>query len=216
MSINEDDAFSLPGHHRDVPGVGAAGTATAVIDAPVPPVSAAPAPGAGEDAAAAAAPARVKAAAAPRGTAMAAGGQPVGTPPPAPEPPQWPGPVNEDETYVPQEFDAVDLAEVNREMNRARARLFRVSATLKAAQRRLVEAQTAYERQMRRELVTISGGTEASRRAMAEIRCESLENDVVVAKQIVEEWKQRSMYVRDDLKAVENISHNVRAQMDVR
>lgn len=152
-----------------------------------------------------------------RGVSMALAGRPVGEAPVAPERPRWPGAANAEEVYVPEEeFDVSDLAEVNRQMNRARARLFRVSQHLKGAQRELAEAQIEYDRAMRRALVSLSGGTEASRKAMAEIQCEPLENRVVVAKQVVEEWKKRSIDVRDDLKAIENISHNVRAQMDIR
>lgn len=162
------------------------------------------------------APAKEKKAATVRGAGMASGGQPVEMPGAAPAGPVWPDPRNADEVYVPEEFDATDLAEVNRELNRARARLFRVSQELKRMQRFLAEAQCEYDRQMRRELVSISGGTAETRKAMAEIRCESLENRVIVGKQVVEEWKKRSVDCRDDLKAVENIAHNVRAQMDVR
>lgn len=151
-----------------------------------------------------------------RGASMASGGQPVEVPGAAPAAPEWPDARTDDEVYVPEEFDATDLAEVNRELNRARARLFRVSAELKRVQRYMAEAQCDYDRQMRRELVAITGGTAETRKAMAEIRCEPLENRIVVGKQIVEEWKKRSTDCRDDLKAVENIAHNARAQMDVR
>lgn len=172
--------------------------------------------GAGENTAAKPEPAEKKKPA-PRGTAMAAGGRAVEAPAPAEEFPVWPRPMNQDEFYVPEEeFDATDLAAVNREMNRARARIFRVSQSLRLAQRTLAEAQSNYDRQMRRQMVTITGGTEASRRALAEINCEHLETRVIVGKQIVEEWRKRSMDARDDLKAIENIAHNVRAQMDIR
>lgn len=151
-----------------------------------------------------------------RSSGMAAGGQPVGAPTPPPGAPAWPDVMNADEIYVPEEFDVTDLAEVNRELNRARSRIFRVSQTLKLAQRTLAEAQSDYDREMRRQLVSISGGTAESRRAMAEINCEHLENRIIVGKQVVEEWRKRSMDTRDDLKAVENIAHNVRAQIDIR
>lgn len=152
----------------------------------------------------------------PRGGGMASGGQPVEAPGAPPARPTWPGPLNGDEMYVPEEFDVSDLMEVNRELNRARARLFRVSQALKLAQRTLAEAQSDYDRSMRRELVSISGGTSESRKAMAEIRCEPFENRIIVGKQVVEEWRKRAVDVRDDLKAIENIAHNVRAQIDIR
>lgn len=152
---------------------------------------------------------------APRSGGMAAGGQAVEAPGPPPPTPGWPDLRNHDEMYVPEEFDASDLSEANKEMNKARARLFRVSQMLKTMQRTLAEAQLEYDRAMRRELVTITGGTSESRRAMAEIRCEHFENRVVVGKQVVEEWRKRSMDCRDDIKAIENMSHNIRAQVGV-
>jgi hypothetical protein len=152
-----------------------------------------------------------------RASGMAAGGQPVGTPGPPPGAPVWPQPMSADESYIPnEEFDVSDLGEVNRQLNMARARIFRVSQTLKLAQRTLADAQSDYDRAMRRQLVSISGGTSESRRAMAEINCEHLENRIIVGKQVVEEWRKRSMDTRDDLKAIENIAHNVRAQIDIR
>lgn len=166
-----------------------------------------------------------------RRTGMASNGKPVTELPPPPDAPVWPafapdapgapatpnGLAAVDESYVPdEEFDATDLMQVNRELNRARARIFRCSQTLKRVQRALAEAQVDYDRQMRRALVTQSGGTAESRRALAEIQCEEFENRVVIGKQVVEEWRRRCNDARDDLKALENISHNVRASLDIR
>lgn len=153
-----------------------------------------------------------------RGRGMAAGGSTVGDLPAPPPVPVWPDFANHpDAHYVPDEgFDATDLIQVNRELNRARARVFRCSDILKTCQRTLAEAQSNYDRQMRRALVTITGGTAESRKALAEIQCEEFENRVVVGKQVVEEWRRRCSDARDDLKALENISHNVRASLDIR
>jgi hypothetical protein len=147
---------------------------------------------------------------------IASGGAPVSVPD-RPGQPVWPGGESADEQYVPDEaFDASDLHLVNRELNRCRARLFRVSGALRAAQRAAAEADLQYRRELRRALVTVSGGTAESRKAVAELQCEPFENEQVIAQQVVEEWKKRAMDARDDLKAVENLSHNVRAQMDIR
>lgn len=147
---------------------------------------------------------------------MAIGGKTADIPP-MPAAPTWPGSAGADDEYVPDEqFDAQDLSAVNRELNRCRARIFRISQALRAAQRNAEEADLIYRRHMRRQLVSISGGSAETRKAMAELQCEDYENDVVVAQQIVEELKKRSTDARDDLKAVENLSHNVRAQIDIR
>lgn len=149
---------------------------------------------------------------------MASAGAAVSEIPAAPDAPVWPTFANiPDAAYVPdEEFDATDLLQVNRELNRARARIFRCSETLKMCQRTFADAQSAYDRAMRRALVSVSGGTAESRRALAEIQCEEFENRVVIGKQVVEEWRRRCNDARDDLKALENISHNVRASLDIR
>lgn len=149
-----------------------------------------------------------------RARGVAVGGR-VATVAPMPSAPQWPSTVGSE--YVPdEELDASDLGEINRELNRCRARLFRVSESLKHAQRELRDAELLYSRQMRRALVKTTGGTAETRRAVAEMECEPFENDMVVKQQVVEELRKRALDVRDDLKAVENLSHNARAQMNLR
>lgn len=151
-----------------------------------------------------------------RARGMAVNGKTADLPAPPPRP-TWPGAVSADDDYVPDEqFDAHDLSDVNRELNRCRSRLFRISQALKGAQRNLADAELAYNRAYRRALIAVSGGSAETRKAYAEVQCEQFENDLAVARQVVEELKKRSMDARDDLKAVENLSHNVRAQMDIR
>lgn len=149
---------------------------------------------------------------------MAQGGRRTSVQPAAPKAPVFPGAsTHPDAEYVPdEEFDSSDLALVNRELNRARARLFRVSQALRDAQRDEALADIAYRRGIRRELVSLSGGSAESRKALAELACEGAEDVLVVSRQVADEWKKRAMDARDDLKAIENLSHNVRAQMDVR
>lgn len=215
--LDQSGAVAEPVH---VPGVVVDTIPHAVADpaevAAGSPSDPAPSPSAPAAAQEQAAPAAKKAAPVQRGGGMAVGGRPVEAPGPPPATPTWPAPRSADELYVPEEFDVTDLSAVNRELNQARARLFRVSGALKVAQRTLAEAQADYDRAMRRQLVTISGGTAETRKAIAEINCEHFENRIIVGKQIVEEWKKRAVDCRDDLKAVENIAHNVRAQMDIR
>lgn len=149
-----------------------------------------------------------------RSRSVAMGGQRAQVKP-VPEAPQWPDQTTED-MYIPEEeFDSSDLSVINRELNRCRARLFRVSHSMKDAQRKLREAELLYSRHMRRALVQVSGGTAETRKAVAEMECEPFENDMVVKQQVVEELRKRAQDVRDDLKAVENLSHNARAQMNI-
>ena len=150
-----------------------------------------------------------------RARGVASGGKQVELPANLPSAPHWPGSGGPEDEYVPdEEFDASDLMNVNREINRARARLFRVSASMRGAQRKCAEADLLYRRQLRRALVQVSGGSAEIRKAVAELQCEPHENALIVAVQVADEYKKRAMDVRDDLKALENLSHNVRAQMN--
>jgi hypothetical protein len=146
---------------------------------------------------------------------MASGGRKVTMSQPAPLP-TWPQPRNADEVYVPEEeFDITDLSEVNRQLQMAKSRLFRISQHLKSAQRAEIDATLTYRRAFRRLLVGTTGGSAETRKAMAEVMCEEFENDMVIATQVVDEWKKRAQDARDDLKAIENLAHNVRAQMAI-
>ena len=148
---------------------------------------------------------------------MASKGRPLTSLPPAPPIPQWAGPwdVEQFQPAVDIDMDCSELSTINQMLNRCRARLFRSSEMLKVAQRQYAEAQVVYDRAMRRQMVSLSGRTEAARKAMAEILCEEHENAVIVARQVVEECKKRSLDARDDLKAVENLAHNARALMNL-
>lgn len=146
---------------------------------------------------------------------MAAGGARATIPTPHPLP-EWPTegpvlPIGEEDISV----DALDVFTLNQMMLGARRSLFHASERLKGAQRAHADAEMRYKRAFRRFLVTVSGGSAETRRAMAEIHCEEFENDMVVTGQIVEELKRHAQDCRDNLKAIENISHNLRAQMSV-
>lgn len=147
---------------------------------------------------------------------IAMGGKPFHVPDADPLP-VFPEPTG-DEVYVPADdgVDAWDLSRANQELNRIRARLYRLSQALREAQQRYAAAKLRYERALRRALVQVSGGTAETRKAAAELACEPFENDVVVAQQEVEALKQLAMTARADLEAVLNIAHNLRAQMDLR
>jgi hypothetical protein len=151
-----------------------------------------------------------------RSRGLASGGRTADIPP-MPPAPAWDQAAGPNDDYLPAETaDYTDLSQVNLDINRARRRLFQVSAALRIASREAIEAEVTYRRHMRRALVSLSGGSAEGRKAMAEMQCEEYENAMVVTAQVVEELKKRSTDARDDLKAAENIAHNVRAQMDVR
>ena len=147
---------------------------------------------------------------------MAKDGRPVSTDYPAPSGVlSWPA-ASTMEAYLPEEtFDYTDLNMLNKELLKAMRRLFEVSQALKTEQRLLAEAELTYREHMRRTMVKVSGGSAEIRKALAELDCEQYENAVWLRTQTVEEMKKRSMDCRDHLKGLENLSHNVRAQIAV-
>ncbi|MGV8847027.1 hypothetical protein [Tessaracoccus sp.] len=127
----------------------------------------------------------------------------------------WPA-VTSMEVFLPDEtFDFTDLNVLNRQLMMAMRRVFEVSQGLKGEQRALAEAELVYRQHLRRSMVKVSGGSAETRKALAELACEGYENEVWLRTQTVEEMKKRSMDCRDHLKGLENLSHNVRAQIQV-
>ena len=152
--------------------------------------------------------------AASRTPALAVGGKRISDIPDPQQVPTWPSPDTGEEVYVPDDqYDFVDLNAVNTALNQARSRLFRITNHLRDAQRSRVDKEIVYKREMRRALISITGGSAELRKAMAEVQCEGHENDMIVAQQIEEEWKRRVVVARDDLDALQNLSHNIRAQV---
>lgn len=131
--------------------------------------------------------------------------------PAVPAMPRWRPPTGPDATYTPDEdWEPGDLSAVNREINRCKARLFRVSRELGRAEDALAEAELVYDRHFRRALIAASGGSAEIRKAVAELQCEEFEDARAVARRSVEHWKRLVVAVREELDAVENQSHNVR------
>lgn len=152
-----------------------------------------------------------------RGTGLASGGKLIMSTDDYPDPglPTW---ENRDDEYSFTEFQEVDfedLSRINFALNQVRVKFYRIGRKLKDAQRRLSDAKAAYNRRMRRELVNMSGGTDKTRIAMAEIACEEWENDVAVATQLVAEITNEQRIVSKDLDVLESLANNARAQIKI-
>lgn len=126
--------------------------------------------------------------------------------------PSWAEEPNE---YYEQLTDFSDLSQVNHRLNSLRARFYQINRQLKVAQRELARAKAEYSSQLRRELVNITGGTEKTRVAMAEIACEEWESDVVVYTQFVQEITNDQRIISKDLEILETLSNNIRAQIKI-
>lgn len=139
---------------------------------------------------------------------------------PGPTPtPDWPvraDPVEQwlsDQDTSAHEADLGDLLGVNKEMTRLRLQLIRTRRLMAEAGRRRVDAEAAYERALRRKILTVDGKTVAEREAYAQIACEEFENAKLVAKALHEETIQMHRTVRDELDAVSQVANNLRAEM---
>lgn len=118
--------------------------------------------------------------------------------------------------YVPtDDLDISDVQSVNMEILHARRRLFRVQRALSDANRRAAEAKFEYRRKRARVLVGISGGTEKTREAIADVECEEEFGNLMVAEQLADELLNQSRAVKAELDALANLSHNIRAQMSM-
>lgn len=126
--------------------------------------------------------------------------------------PSWAEEPNE---YYEQLTDFSDLSQVNHRLNSLRARFYQINRQLKVVQRELARAKAEYSSQLRRELVNITGGTEKTRVAMAEIACEEWESDVVVYTQFVQEITNDQRIISKDLEILETLSNNIRAQIKI-
>ncbi len=157
----------------------------------------------------------VKKAAAPRKNTMAMNGKSVGSElPEDPGFPEWPDPT-EDELYIPEEIDFTDLSNLNREINRARSRSFRVKNQLGYARQHETEVTERYRRAFNRALVSVSGSSAEQRKAFAEIGVESLYSEVLIAQGVVKELTSLSYAVSKDLDVLKTISDNLRKQLSL-
>lgn len=111
--------------------------------------------------------------------------------------------------------DFTDLSDVNQKLNRLRSRFYHINTQLKQVQRQLAQAKAEYSSNLRRQLVDISGGTEKTRVAMAEIACEEWESEVVIYTQLVQELTNDQRIISKDLEVLETLSNNIRAQMKI-
>lgn len=111
--------------------------------------------------------------------------------------------------------DFSDLSQVNHRLNTLRSRFYQINKQLKLAQRSLAQAKAEHSSKLRREMVNISGGTEKTRVAMAEIACEEWESDVIVYNQLVQEMTNDQRIVSKDLDVLETLSNNIRAQIKI-
>lgn len=129
--------------------------------------------------------------------------------------PSWPIGLPDDD-YIPQEeADYGDLAVINRDINRARAMSFRVKNRLAIARHLETEVGDRYRKAFNRQMIGLSGGTEAQRKAIAEVNTEHIYSEYLVAQSVVKDLTNLSYTVSRDLDTLKTLSDNLRKQMSI-
>lgn len=116
------------------------------------------------------------------------------------------------------EFDSAsyeDLHAVNVAIHKARYALNRSQGALTNAQRQLVTSETNYRHAHARALITITGGTEKTRTAVADLETEDLFTDLLVKRAVVDEVTALIRAINRDIESLTVLSHNLRAQMNI-
>lgn len=118
--------------------------------------------------------------------------------------------------YAPDaELDFHDIFELNRSIMVARNRLYHATQMLKLAQRQESDAKYEWKSAYNRALLQISNGTEKQRAALAEILTEEQYAHFLQAERLSDEALNFLRATREDLHALINLSHNMRAQMQI-
>ena len=112
-----------------------------------------------------------------------------------------------------QGTDYNDLRHLNQELIKTVRSSDQVKRALNEARRQETEAQGKYRTEYNRCLIGLSGGTEASRKAVAEVMCESLYSEYLVAQALVEELKNNYFSLKNYLDVLNTLSNNMRAEM---
>jgi len=113
------------------------------------------------------------------------------------------------------DFDHHNLEAINQALVAVIQRLRQATATKRDYERKKVTTERAYRSSFRRALVVKTGGSEASRKAAAEMECEELENDMIVAAQVASEYASVVREIRDELETLKMISYNTRSTSNI-
>lgn len=127
----------------------------------------------------------------------------------------WPVETQEDR-YIPASMDDfTDLNAATRELVHLRILLHKARRQLDEARREEAAAMMAQRQHYNRELVAVSGGTEALRKAFAEIQNEPYMSRVMVAQAVAKEKMELSRTVAKEIEAWKTICDNIRKQMSI-
>lgn len=111
--------------------------------------------------------------------------------------------------------DAADLQDVTKNLLLARRRLYYVTQMLSTAERKATEAKYEWKAALNRKLLSVSGGTEKERLALAELSVEQEYSAYLAAEQQSQDALNLLRAIRTELDTLQNISYNIRAQMQI-
>lgn len=129
--------------------------------------------------------------------------------------PEYPVYDPSDDYKVLEDVDYSDVSSLNRDINIARATLFRAVERLKHAKRAESDARFTYNRAYNRVLAGLTGGSEKQRLAIADIQTEELYGKLIVEERLADEAVNFLRAIRSELDSLAGLSHNVRAQMQL-
>lgn len=115
--------------------------------------------------------------------------------------------------YHEQVIDYEDLKRLNESINEARMGLFRVTDTINYYDREERRLKVIYDRAWRRAYIESNGRTDKERQYRADMVCESMEDDWIVASQLKAELIKVSQTIRMELETLQSIGNNLRQQM---
>lgn len=130
-------------------------------------------------------------------------------------PPVFPADTITDDYQLDQGISFSEVHSINTQINRARAALFRANSALAEANRAEAAAKMKYRHAHALALIQVSGSSEKQRTAVADLATEEEYANLIVAEKISEEMLSQVRALRTELDALFNISHNLRAQMNL-
>ena len=116
--------------------------------------------------------------------------------------------------YV-QEVDSYTVEDINRKIDEARINIIQATNLMHQASRKVNETKMAYSAAQSRAILKTSGATESIRKAAADIQVEEQYGEYLVAQQAESYLKSLLQGLRSNLDALTQISHNIRAQINI-
>lgn len=120
--------------------------------------------------------------------------------------------------YEPPAYEEVDLSDlqnINRELIGLRIRIHQVRNDYKKARRIATHLKYVYEQQKKHIWIQLSGGSEKTREAMAEMMTQDAYGEFLVANIVADELNEMSRTLRTELDALKEVSNNQRRQIDI-